>query len=404
MVVCSSMPIVETDTDNMIKHFLGGASLLAASIAFAPYIASADPLQCLDNPSGASESFGYGIAATDGLILAGDPGANTVWAYERKSQGGWELGAIRPPRNSQVADLGRGFGRSVAIDRDGGIVIGAYIEEAMGVTERKEPGDGFRRLGEIFVAEDISITPEKVPGLDSLTKTQALGFSVTRTQTDIALGLRTIRGENYGRTSVLLVDLEEGSQKRIQPTVNESQVGFGYSLDSANGLVAISASWLEPAGGGVIYDIESHSRTVITPPKGMERTGFSIATDGDEVVLGGSSTVTAHQSDGKWAVDYTLPQINGVVAIAGDQTLTLKQPARAVELGYDVNTAPLDLTLSNGEQSETVRLADRGRYAERHWSRRDLAAFGDSAVISRVTEVEDCNVSIVNLSNLDSGG
>lgn len=361
-----------------------------------PLLACSSELKCLNAPSGASESFGYSLAATDDVILVGDPAANVVWAFEEDAHGAWRASAIRPPSGSEAAALGRGFGRSVAIDTDGAIVIGAFVEEALGVAPRKKPGDGFRRLGEIFVARDIADPVMEVPGLDVLADTEAFGFSVTRTGRHVAIGLRVIAGDQYGTSSVLLVDLASGAQIRVTAPTSESANDFGYALASAGGMLVIGAPSLAPAGGGVIYDLEIGAHSVIAPPQKTPRTGFSVATDGAGAVFGGEATVIADNEGDAWVITHILTDEIGTVVIDSGRVVTLRGASRVLT-GAMTATPPLEISVIENGSILLDRLAPPGNDANGRWPHRALAMKSEFVVIGRPTETKNCKVIIISL-------
>ena len=364
---------------------------------FMPLTALSSELQCLNVPSGASESFGYSLAATNEVVLVGDPGANIVWAFEEDAEGIWQASAIHPPSDSDADEFGRGFGRSVAIDADGAIVIGAFVEEALGVTPRKKPGDGFRRLGEVFFAPDTTSPVVLLPGLDALKDTEAFGFSVTRTGRNIAIGMRKVSGERYGSSSVLVSDVASGAQTRVSAPTSESANDFGYALASAGTTLVIGSTWLAPSGGGVIYDLDTGEKSVLTLPQETPRTGFSVATDGTRAVFGGEATVITERMANGWVVAETFAAVNGTVAIGGDRVGTLREGARNREAGANATTPPLDLTVITDGAAVISRLAEYGDRADGQWSHRALAMAADFAVVGRPIEVEKCKLAIVHL-------
>jgi len=356
-----------------------------------------DQIKCLSAPEGSSESFGFSVAAIGRAILVGDPGANRVWVYEQGQNGFEAVRAFQPPSGSDAAAFGNGFGRAIDFASNGAIVIGAFAEEALGVAPRRQAGDGFRRLSEVFVARDMRSPVDKVSGLNALTETETFGFSVTRTGDYVGIGLRAIAGERYGLSSVLVIDLADGDQTRIEAPTADAGVDFGFALASSGNVLAIGAPWLSPAGGAVIYDLAAGNQSTVATSQDTPRTGFSVTTDGQRFALGGEATVIADKSDDAWVVSKTLASANGIVAIGNGRVATLREATRNRGIGERPSTPPLDLTLTIDGVTTSSRLAQPGKLGSGNWPYRSIAATDDFAVIGRPSEVRSCKVAVVEL-------
>ncbi|WP_181711333.1 hypothetical protein [Roseovarius sp. TE539] len=348
-------------------------------------------------PVDASDGFGYSLAATGRTVLVGDPQANTVWIYKDGEDGFTQTRALQPPAGSDAAAYGTGFGHAVDMDESGALIIGAFAEDAMGVVPRKEPGDGFRRLGEVFVADDPEGSLTQVPGLDALTGTEAFGFSVARTGNHVAMGLRVIAGDQYGTSSVLLVDLASGARTRVSAPTPESATDFGHALASAGRILVIRSAWLAPSGGGVIHDLATAEQSVLAFPQETPRAGFSVATDGTRAVFGGEATVIAKKTDDAWMVTETHAEVNGTVATGGGRIGTLREASRDRQLGARSTTPSLDLTVIADGAAVSKRLAAPGHRSLGQWPHRVLAMGWDFAVVGRPTEVGTCKLAIVRM-------
>lgn len=362
-----------------------------------PPAAHSEGLECLAAPTGASDGFGYSLAATGRTLLVGDPQANTVWVYEDGENGFKQTRALQPPAGSDAADYGKGFGHAVDMDASGALIIGAFAEDAMGVAPRKNSGDGFRRLSEIFVASDTSRPVTEVPRLYELMETEAFGFSVTRTDDHIALGVRAIAGERYGLSSVLVINLADGNHTRIDAPTPDAGVDFGFALASGGDTLVIGAPWLPPSGGALIYDLAANERSIVTTLKDTPRTGFSVAMDGKRVALGGEATVVVDRNGGDWAVSTILASVNGTVAVGDGRVATLREATRNRGIGERPTTPPMDLTLTVDGVTTTNRLAEPGRLGRGNWPHRSIAATDDFVLLGRPSEVRGCKVTILDL-------
>ncbi len=371
-------------------------AICLALIILMPVMAEGSELQCLQAPKDASDSFGFSVAAVDHTILVGDPQANTVWVYEKDANGFREARALRPPPESEAAKYGKGFGRSVAIDESGALVIGAFFEEALGVAPRGG-GAGWRRLSAVFVADNTAALVREIPGLGELRKMQGFGFSVARHGRHVAVGLRSIAGERYGMSSVLLLDIDEGSQTLIEAPTPDAAMDFGYSLSITKGVLLIGAPWLPPSGGAAVYDLGDGTQSILFAPESASRTGFSVAIDGVLAALGGEVILSAHIDNDKWTFTEVLVEGDGTVAVSGGRVGILSAASRALG-GAVTDTPPLDFTVIERERVFTERLASPGGDAEGRWPHRALAMTPDFAVIARPTEADNCKVATVHFS------
>ncbi|ELS03666.1 hypothetical protein Xen7305DRAFT_00033900 [Xenococcus sp. PCC 7305] len=79
--------------------------------------ASAYTPTCLESRAGDSKSFGTSLAVDGDYLAVGDPEANRVVIYTRKTDGNWQrIHEINPPKRSLAVKRGYGFGYEVAIN------------------------------------------------------------------------------------------------------------------------------------------------------------------------------------------------------------------------------------------------------------------------------------------------
>jgi hypothetical protein len=105
----------------VIKLFIAVISCLMISGCQSSLLA-----QCFETDS---SYFGQFIAINDNYLAIADPGYNRVIIYRRNERGKWSpTKEILPPKDSQPARVGRGFGSGLSLDKSI-LVISAYSKE-----------------------------------------------------------------------------------------------------------------------------------------------------------------------------------------------------------------------------------------------------------------------------------
>ncbi|ELS04461.1 hypothetical protein Xen7305DRAFT_00041950 [Xenococcus sp. PCC 7305] len=91
--------------------------------------ASAYTPTCLESRSGDSKSFGTSLAVDGDYLAVGDPEANRVVIYTRKTDGNWQRKhEIYPPKSSLAKKREYGFGSEIALNNDV-LAIRAYDDK-----------------------------------------------------------------------------------------------------------------------------------------------------------------------------------------------------------------------------------------------------------------------------------
>jgi hypothetical protein len=362
------------------------------------------PLVCLPQPRDATPNFGRAIAAAGNYIVVGDQSANAVWVYERDANNSWEASKLSPPADSEFAKREKGFGHDVDINDSGAIVIGAQIREALGVAPRREPGDGFLRFSGVYTTDTASELVKEIDDLNGLQDEYIYGHNVTRSNEYVGVGLRVIKGDDYGVSRVLVANLNDATQEVINVPSQSTIAGSNSSLASHDTHL-LAGTQNSTSTSGVIVDLDTGTQAVI-PTIGTTSayTGFAVdIVDGNAVMGGSGGIVIATEEQGAWVAEDLIPVDNDVVAISRKYAGMLpRESARIVSAGVSHAIPPLDLTLVDLETGDsfTNRLAPLETKKIYRYPTRSLAMTDDFAVIAQPYSA-DCKVAVTYFEKIE---
>jgi hypothetical protein len=250
-----------------------------------------------------------------GVHPTGQPGtgcvnSGAVYVFRRRGSL-WQLEAYLKPSNTEDSDE---FGTGLALDGDT-LVVGAFHED--GTLSDSGAAYVFRRAGGVW-SQDGYLKPM------NLQADQDFGWSVAVAGDLVAVGARLEDDTGSGTTdsgAVYLFRRDEEAWKpeaRLAAATPETDAFFGYSVAVAEGVVVVGACGQgcppyprtipdpQTAGaayvfrrGGTDWEQEAELAPLASPgPQAGDAFGYSVAVDGDTVVIGANGEDTSSSNGG----------------------------------------------------------------------------------------------------------
>jgi hypothetical protein len=253
--------------------------------------------------AGVSNIFGYSVAISGDTVVVGaykeDTGgsyAGAAYVFTRTGDT-WEEQEILYASNAGTGDR---FGRSVALDGDT-VVVGAYLEDTGGTNSGA--AYVFTRTGDTWEEQEILFASDAE-------ESDLFGYSVAISGDTMVVGAY---GEDTGGSSAgaAYVFTRTGDTWEEQDILYASNAGgsdwFGYSVDLSGDTVVVGA-YFEDTGGnnaGAAY-VFTRSGTTWTDQEilyasdagASDYFGYSVALDGDTVVVGADGEDTGGSNAG----------------------------------------------------------------------------------------------------------
>ena len=273
----------------------------------------------LPSDGAAWDQFGWSIAIADGVVAVGaqsdgDNGSNSGSVYLFDAVTGVQIDKLLP-NDGDGGDL---FGYSVAID-DGVVAVGAYQNDDNGGSS------GSAYLFNATTGVQIAkLLPSDGESGDNF------GFSIAVADGLVAVGMRLDDENGPNSGSAYVFDASAGVQiAKLIPDDGAPHDHFGYSIDIANGVVAVGARFDDDidnggdSGSAYVFDATTGvqiTKLLASDGSAANEFGYSIGIDNGVVAVGAHQDNDNGSNSGS-AYVFTMPGADCPADLTGDGNL-----------------------------------------------------------------------------------